>query len=133
MLSYKSKQKTIASTILIKKEDRKLKKMTLDYKTLGKNIKFYRKQMHVTQEQMAEQLDLSVSYVSQIERGVCSMSLDTFVDICDFLDCPASDLITQSTIPNKDNTLEFYDLYQKLPRRDQKLFYYMLKAYGEHL
>lgn len=107
--------------------------MTLDYKTLGKNIKFYRKQMHVTQEQMAEQLDLSVSYVSQIERGVCSMSLDTFVDICDFLDCPASDLIEQSTIPNEDNTLDFYDLYQKLPRREQKLFYYMLKAYGEHL
>ena len=107
--------------------------MVLDYKTLGKRIQFYRKQMHVTQEQMAEQLDLSLSFISQIERGVAKMSLDTFVDICDFIDCSASDLIEQSPIPTEDQTLEFYDLYQKLPRRDQKLFYYMLKAYKEHL
>ncbi len=107
--------------------------MVLDYKTLGKRIKFYRKQMHITQEQMAEQLDLSLSFISQIERGVTKMSLDTFVDICDLIDCPASDLIEQSTIPNEDQSLDFYELYQKLPRRDQKLFYYMLRAYYEHL
>lgn len=107
--------------------------MVLDYITLGKRIKFYRKQKHITQEQMAEQLDLSLSFISQIERGVRKMSLDTFIDICDFIDCSVSDLIEQSTIPNEDNSLEFYDLYQKLPRRDQKLFYYMLKAYQEHL
>lgn len=107
--------------------------MVLDYKTLGKRIKAYRKKLHITQEQMAEQLDLSLSFISQIERGVRKMSLDTFVDICDFMGCSASDLIEQSTIPSDDNSLEFYDLYQKLPRRDQKLFYYMLKAYREHL
>lgn len=106
--------------------------MVLDYKTLGKRIKFYRKQMHITQEQMAEQLDLSLSFISQIERGVTKMSLDTFVDICDLIDCPASDLIEQSTIPSEDQSLGFYELYQKLPRRDQKLFYYMLRAYYEH-
>lgn len=61
--------------------------MALDYKTLGKRIKFYRKQRHITQEQMAEQLDLSLSFISQIERGVTKMSLDTFVDICDFIGC----------------------------------------------
>lgn len=107
--------------------------MVVDYKTLGKRIKFYRQQMHITQEQMAEQLDLSLSFISQIERGVTKMSLDTFVDVCDFVGCSASDLIEQSTIPSRDNSLEFYDLYQKLPRRDQKLFYHMLKAYREHL
>lgn len=107
--------------------------MALDYKTLGKRIKFYRKQMHITQEQMAEQLDLSLSFISQIERGVTKMSLDTFVDICDFIGCSPADLIEQSAIPSDDNSLDFYDLYQQLPRRDQKLFYHMLKAYQEHL
>lgn len=114
-------------------EQKRRKNMVLDYRTLGKRIKLFRKQMHITQEQMAEQLDLSLSFISQIERGVTKMSLDTFVDICDCLDCSPSDLIEQSTIPNEDCTLEFYDLYQKLPRRDQKLFYHMLKAYREHL
>lgn len=48
--------------------------MGVDYQILGKNIKYYRKQKKLTQEQMAELLDLSTGFVSQIERGIARLS-----------------------------------------------------------
>ena len=51
--------------------------MTIDYKLLGKRIKKARVLSKIKQEQIAEQLGVSVGYISQIERGVTKISLDT--------------------------------------------------------
>lgn len=67
--------------------------MGINYKILGKNIKYYRKQKNLTQEQMAESLELSVGFTSQVERGIAKMSLDTLIDLCDILNCSAGDII----------------------------------------
>lgn len=108
--------------------------MGIDYRRLGKNIKFYRKQKKLTQEQLAEKIDLSVGFIGQIERGVTKMSLDTLIDICESLDCSAGDLLDHSQeIHSSIMYDDFYTLYEKLPKREQNLFYYMLKAYLEHL
>ena len=50
--------------------------MTLNYKIIGSRIKIRRKMKDVTQEQMAEDLNLSVGFISQLERGICKVSLD---------------------------------------------------------
>lgn len=106
----------------------------VDYKILGKNIKFYRKAKKLTQEQLAEQLEFSLGFISQVERGVTKMSLDTLVAICDRLDCSPGDIIGHSKTDRYDMVSnDFLLLYEKLPRRDQKLFYHMLKAYVEHM
>ena len=60
--------------------------MMIDYMILGKNIKYYRKLKRLTQEQLAEQLDLSLGFISQVERGVTKMSLDTLIDLFDTLE-----------------------------------------------
>jgi len=46
----------------------------INYKILGKNIKYYRKQKNLTQEQMAESLELPVGFISQLERGIATVS-----------------------------------------------------------
>ena len=108
--------------------------MMIDYMILGKNIKYYRKLKRLTQEQLAEQLDLSLGFISQVERGVTKMSLDTLIDLCDSLDCSAGDILdnAQAGSSNKQ-TNDFLALYERLPQRDQALFYHMLKAYVDHL
>ena len=40
-----------------------------EYNNLVNNIKHYRKKLNLTQEQLAEKSDLSVSYIKQIEAG----------------------------------------------------------------
>ena len=42
-------------------------KMNVDYKLIGSRIKAERKKLGITQEVLAEKLDVSIGYVSQIE------------------------------------------------------------------
>ena len=48
----------------------------VDYKRIGARIKDARKSKGMTQENLAESLEVSVGYVSQVERGVTKISLD---------------------------------------------------------
>lgn len=106
----------------------------INYKILGKNIKYYRKQKSLTQEQVAESLELSVGFISQVERGIAKMSLDTLIDLCDFLDCSAGDILDSAHLNCRDKLSEdLLSLYEQIPKKDQTLFYYMLKAYVDHL
>lgn len=41
----------------------------INYVAIGRRVKKYRNQANMTQSELAEKLNISVSYVSQIERG----------------------------------------------------------------
>lgn len=41
----------------------------IEYDVFRNNLKYYRKQLHWSQEDLAEQSDLSTSYIKQIESG----------------------------------------------------------------
>ncbi len=45
------------------------KELAQQYNTFSNNIRFFRKKRQLTQEQLAEQCDLSTSYIKQIESG----------------------------------------------------------------
>ena len=53
----------------------------MDYIVLGDNIKKARKAANITQEQLAECVNLSTAFISQIERGVRKPSLETVYSI----------------------------------------------------
>ena len=65
----------------------------VDYKAIGQRIKATRKQKRLTQENMAEYLDISVSYTSRLERGVEKINLETLVKIATLLEVPPSFLL----------------------------------------
>ncbi len=48
---------------------------------LGLRIKQCRKMQHLTQEKLAELIDVSPHYIYEIEKGLKSMSLSTLADI----------------------------------------------------
>lgn len=58
----------------------------MDNRTLGQRILFTRKCRRLSQEQLAELTKLSPPYISHIERGVKSPSLDALLRIADALD-----------------------------------------------
>ena len=68
--------------------------MTINYKLLGQRIKNARLSAKKTQEQIAEYLDVSVGYISQIERGVTKISLDTLAQVAVFIETDIAELIT---------------------------------------
>lgn len=49
------------------------------YQTIGANIKYYRKRAGLTQIQLSEKLQISISYLSKIEASGCSKSLSISV------------------------------------------------------
>ena len=66
------------------------------FRVLGLKIAYYRKLRGLTQEQFAEAIGRSVSFVSQIEANnsttVKGISLDTLFTISDKLEIPVSRL-----------------------------------------
>ena len=65
----------------------------LDYKATGREIRKRRRAQDMTQEQLAEAVGVSVSFIGHIERGARVMSLNTFVRICRALGCAIDDII----------------------------------------
>ena len=84
--------------------------MSIDYKLLGKRIKNARLATKKTQEQSAEYLDVSVSYVSQLERGVTKISLETLAQYAAFIEADIAELITGAAVTDKFDTLDEINL-----------------------
>lgn len=55
------------------------------YKSLGLNIAYYRKAKGLSQDQLAELVDISRTHMSRIETAECAVSLDVVFAICDSL------------------------------------------------
>ena len=65
--------------------------------TMGDRIREARKNLHLTQEQLAEKLDVSLEYVSQLERGLKMPSMQLFINLIEILDVSADHLL-QDTV-----------------------------------
>ena len=60
------------------------------YRYLGLNIAYYRKERGLSQEALAELVNISRTHMSRIETADCAVSLDVVFDICDALNVPPS-------------------------------------------
>lgn len=60
--------------------------MYIDYNAIGQRIKKARKQKRFTQERLAESLEVSTVYISQVENGKTKISLEMLVRIATQLD-----------------------------------------------
>lgn len=70
-----------------------------DYKTgMGQRIKSRRKELKMTQEELAEYLGISVKHVSETERGLSGLSVDNLIRLCDLFGVTLDYLIRGETI-----------------------------------
>lgn len=75
--------------------------MELDYNAIGKRIKIARIQKDMTQEKLAEAIELSPTHLSNIERGNGKVSLTTLVNIANILGVTVDNLLCDNVIKCK--------------------------------
>lgn len=57
-----------------------------DYKQgMGQRIKKQRKAVKLTQEKIAEELNISVKHFSEVERGIAGLSIENLIKLSDIL------------------------------------------------
>jgi transcriptional regulator with XRE-family HTH domain len=54
----------------------------------GQKLRHLRRQNHLTQEQLAEKIDVSVEFLSKLERGINAPSFETIEKISEALQIP---------------------------------------------
>lgn len=61
----------------------------LDYKEIGRRIRMRRELLEISREKLAERVDLSTQFISDIEYGHKRMSLKSLYKVCQALDMSA--------------------------------------------
>lgn len=104
----------------------------LDYKVIGNRLKQARLAKNLTQEDLAEQIDVSVAFLSRIERGSSKINLTRLNQICGLLDVSEGYVLNGSS-KNQDNYLEreFAELLKKCPPEKQKMIYDVARTIAE--
>ena len=59
--------------------------LAIDYTIIGERIKQARKACNMTQEVLAEKMDVSIAFLSRIERGSSQINLKRLSQICNIL------------------------------------------------
>lgn len=70
--------------------------MALDYTAIGKRIRKIRKRKGLSQITLSEMIDVSPTYLSNIEGGIKSMSLETLVRVANALQASSDELLADN-------------------------------------
>ena len=91
--------------------------MALDYNIIGERLKEARVNKKYTQENLAEKLDVSVAFLSKIERGKSHINLKRLNQLCGLLDVSEGYLLNGAS-SSSENYLdkEFTDLIKSLQK-----------------
>ena len=103
--------------------------MKTDYVLIGERIKFWRQQRGLTQEQLAEMVELTPGFISLVENGKKRASLETLLSICRALNITLNDiLVGNQIIQATDYNTEFSELTVKLNQSERHLVFEITKA-----
>ena len=75
----------------------------MDYYKLGQRIREIRKFNNLSQEQLAEKVNISTTHMSHIETGNTKLSLPVFVDITKALGITTDELLNNSKLKRDDS------------------------------
>lgn len=83
----------------------------IDLKLMGERIKQARLKKHMSQVELAYQLDVSTAFVSKLEKGKTPPNLKRINQLCQILDVPQDFLLTGIA---SQSTVYLYKEFQKL-------------------
>ena len=95
----------------------------MDYYAIGQRIRKYRKAQGLSQEALAERVDISTTHMSHIETGNTKLSLQVFADLAEALQISVDSLLYDANENSKQQTYqEITDiLNQSTPAQAQAL------------
>lgn len=102
-------------------------------KQIGKRIQEYRKIKGLTQDELAEKVGISKSYISSIERGLYSPHLDIMVKIMNSIGCSADEIfvdVVKSSCKVKSSVIT--EQIENLPLNEQNRIFDVLNVLVKH-
>ena len=100
----------------------------MDYSFLGKRIREERLRLNLTQEKLAEDINISTAYLGQIERGERQVTLDKLISLSNRLGVTIDFLLTDYITPNNDINLDIiYQLCAERTSTEKELAINILK------
>lgn len=94
----------------------------MDYKRLGERIREERLKRNLTQAQLAEEVDISDTYMGAIERGERSLTLDTLVRLVNRLGVTVDYLLIDSVTNNDENVVnQFRQIIDNQPAERKQM------------
>jgi transcriptional regulator with XRE-family HTH domain len=90
----------------------------LDYAGIGMRIRAARKSKGWSQDKVAAECGISLSFMGHIERGTRSMSLETFASLCNILGAGADELLWGMVNPPQ-SVLEMWNLPDKKKKTEK--------------
>ena len=101
----------------------------MDYKRLGTRIREERKRLNLTQAQLAEDIDISDTYMGAIERGERSLTLDTLARLANRLGVTIDYLLSDSVSDTDSNIMDqFKQIMDGQPMERKKMAINVLRA-----
>ena len=94
--------------------------------TIGFKIKTLRTGQNLTLKQLSEQTELSIGFLSQLERGMSSVAIDSLEKIAKALDVPLTSFFSHSAAKDHDPIVHSFEL-QATPVSEQILQYTLSK------
>lgn len=108
--------------------------MPVNYKIIGNRIKCKRKSRKITQEQMAEHLDVTPGYISQIERGSTKINFDILCSISEILECDMTEFLLKNNVSSGNlYDDEIFLGIQKLSPSERRMLSCLIKCYIENV
>lgn len=96
--------------------------MSPDYSVIGRRIKEARTEQKMTQENLADRLDISIAFLSRVETGKAHVNLKRLTQIAEILNVSPSYLLTGSNTTSKDYLREdFRIILDRCSPEQQKL------------
>lgn len=103
--------------------------MAIDLKSVGERIREARKAKKLTQNQLADELEVSPAYISDIEMGKVNFGITTFMKITEALQVSADRLLC-TNIPEMEH-INSTEVSNILKGRDQSEVQSMIRILKE--
>ena len=101
----------------------------MNYYEIGQRIRKFRKAYNLSQEQLAEMVQISTTHMSHIETGNTKLSLPVLVDIAEALSVQTDELLYDTPPYNKTGMKqEINELLDSCSTRETRILLDILKA-----
>ena len=100
----------------------------MEYELIGKRVKKARREKGITQEKFAEELGVSVSFVSQVETGEKKFNLARISEVSKILERPISYFVDGYEGKSEDELQEIIDLLKGMNDKQLKLALDVVRA-----
>lgn len=96
--------------------------MVLDYKSIGKRIKFTREEKKISIKDIAQKLEIKENNFTNLEKGDTTISLPNLVKISEILEV-SIDYLVMGAEKDREFEKEFAEILAKCTKEQEKFIY----------